>query len=298
MSRIIAIGTETAPYPSKQENILEFMHNAYADKTASRKLNALFHFSGIGSRYSVIPDFTEKQNIHSVLFNGTKPDVEKRMDVYKENAAKLAVKAIQNTFEDLKQPLSGISHLITVSCTGLYAPGIDSEIIEILNLSRDIFRTSVNFLGCNAAFPALCIANSIADSQKDAFIVVVCVELCTLHFQPKNNIDNLLSNTLFGDGAAAVVIASDEYAAENQLEGLNVNGFYSYLLSKGKQLMGWNVNPLNFEMILNSNLPEFIAENIKMITKEAFKKFNATPDQISKWAIHPGGKKILDASKT
>lgn len=296
MSRIISIGTAVPEYGTKQSVILGFMQNAYNDDKATRKLNALFNHSGIETRYSVVPDFDDSVSDPVLFNNDFSSTVEERLIVYKGSALPLAVNAINKAFGKLNIPLSefGITHLITVSCTGMSAPGIDAELIEHLNLPIDIFHTSVNFLGCNAAFHALKIADLISRTDADAKVLIVCVELCTLHFQPKNNHDNLLSNTIFGDGAAAVVITSDTHADQHQQQGMAINGFYSLLLHKGKNLMGWNITPVNFEMILNARIPEFIGEEINTILAKASLRYKVSAGTINKWAIHPGGKKILD----
>ncbi len=297
MSRIISIGTSVPAYGTRQTLILDFMRKAYNDEMVSRKLNVLFHHSGISTRYSVISDFNLALKKHT-LFNGSDilPKVEERLNVFKEYAMPLSIKAIQNAIEKIDTTVTniGFTHIITVTCTGLYAPGLDAELIEYLKLPNDIFHTSINFMGCNAAFHALKMADMIARTEDDARILIVCVELCTLHFQPKNNSDNLLSNTLFGDGAAAVIVTSDSYAARHQYSGLTMNGFYSLLLNKGENLMGWNITPVNFEMILDAKVPDFIGDEINNILVKAEKKFDIQPDDIDHWAIHPGGKKILD----
>jgi predicted naringenin-chalcone synthase len=177
----------------------------------------------------------------------------------------------------------------------LSAPGLDAELIEQLKLPNDIYRTSVNFLGCNAAFHALKIADMICKTTSEAKVLIVCVELCTLHFQPKYNSDNLLSNTIFGDGAAAVLMSSSDTYKE--AKGLTIDGFYSVLLNKGKDLMGWNISPVNFEMILDAGIPDFIGSEIKVIVDKAITKFGLTRELIHHWAIHPGGKKIVDTIK-
>src|ERR1035437_376678 len=297
MSKIISIGTAVPQYGTSQSEILDFMQKAYHDDTASRKLKILFSHSGIDTRYSSVPDFANNNTEH-ILFDHNKcvPDIEKRLSIYKKNAVPLAINAIQNSLKKLDTTLVafGITHLITVSCTGLYAPGLDTALIDELNLPNDIFHTSINFMGCNAAFPALKIADMIAKTDENAKVMIVCVELCTLHFQPKNNHDNLLSNTIFGDGAAAVTIVSDADAKRNHLPGMTINGFYSLLLSEGKDLMSWNITPLNFEMVLDAKIPDFIGDHVDEILSGAGKRLNITPETISKWAIHPGGKKILD----
>lgn len=300
MSTIIAIGTAVPQYSAKQSTILEFMKSAYNDDTASRKLNILFHNSGINNRYSVVPDFGNKPSEHN-LFNVNQqvPDVQERLSVFKENAAPLAISAMQDAFQKLNSSIADfkITHLITVTCTGIYAPGIGAALIEQLNLPVDIFHTAINFMGCNAAFPALNLADMITKTDVNAKVLVVCVELCTLHFNAVDNSDNLLANTIFGDGAAAVVVVSDTAAKKNQQAGISINGFYSLLLYKGKNLMGWNINPVNFEMVLDTGIPGFIGNEVNEIVLKASEKFKTDPSVIDKWAIHPGGKKILDSVK-
>lgn len=296
MSKIISIGTAVPQHRTKQPAILEFMQAAYANDVASRKLNVLFNNSGISSRYSVLPDFDKNKNQH-IFFNGSPntANVENRLNVFKEKAIPLAMDAIKNSFKKINTTSKefGITHLITVSCTGLYAPGLDAVLIAELNLPQDIFHTSVNFLGCNAAFHALKIADMITKSENEAKVLIVCVELCTLHFQPKNNHDNLLSNTIFGDGAAAVIVTSDNH----NKKGILIKGFYSLLLDEGKDLMGWNITPVNFEMILDAKIPDLIGNKVNEIVAGASKKLNIDSKSISKWAIHPGGKKIVDVIK-
>ncbi len=300
MSRIISIGTAVPKYGLSQNSILDYLYTTYNDDTTLRKLKVLFHNSGISTRYSAVSDFDGNVS-ESNLFNGNQvfPNVENRLNVFKKHASSLAISAIKNSLEKLELTISDFvpTHLITVTCTGLYAPGIDTEIMEQLNLPNDIFHTSINFMGCNAAFPALKIADMIAKTQENAKVIVVCVELCTLHFQPKNNTDNLLSNSIFGDGAAAVTVVSDNFANKTNRNGLEMNGFYSLLLSKGKNFMGWNINPVNFEMVLDSLIPDFIGNEVIDILSKAGKYLNLTLTTIDKWAIHPGGKKILDTIK-
>jgi len=297
MSRIVSIGTAVPEFCTKQSDILNFMQTAYNDETASRKLNILFSHSGISSRYSVLPDFNIKQ-MESGFFNKSQfaPTVEKRMAVFKDNVLALAIEGIKHALQKINTPfeVSGITHIISVTCTGMYAPGLDAELVTALNLPKNTFHTAVNFLGCNAAFHALKIADLIAKTTPEARVLIVCAELCTLHFQPKDNNDNLLSNTIFGDGAASVIVEADAFATQQQHEGLDIKGFYSLLLDKGRNLIGWNITPLNFEMILDSTIPEYIGNEIGEIVTKALGTFNIPLDKVDKWAIHPGGKKILD----
>jgi predicted naringenin-chalcone synthase len=289
-SKIISIGTASPQYSTSQVEILDFMEQAYSDSTNFRKLRVLANQSGIEKRYSVLPDFG--MNLKPAFFRHqeTQPDVENRMGIYKDNALGLAIESIINTLEPSGTVIEEITHLITVTCTGLHAPGLSAEIIKELGLRDDISHTAVNFMGCNAAFYALKIADLIIRNDSDARVLIIAVELCTVHFQPKGNSDNLLSNTLFSDGAASVLVMSDN----SPLPGLNIDGFYSLLLHDGWDLMGWDVNPLSFEMILNSQIPVFIGNEVNRILDRAAAHYSIAREDIKHWAIHPGGKKILD----
>lgn len=295
-SRIVSIGTAVPGYSSSQELILNFMHKEYQNVSASRKLNILFHQSAIQSRHSVIPDFSDNQERRLFPLTHESPDVSERMAVYRKEALPLAVDAVGNAFKSIGSSVAefGITHLITVTCTGIYAPGLDIELLQELNLPEDTFRTSLNFLGCNAVFPALKIADSIVKSQPDSRVLIVSVELCTIHFRPKDNSDNLLSNTIFGDGAAAVIMVSDTMAEDKNLKGFSLDGFYPVVLKKGKELMGWNITSLNFEMILDSGVAEFLGQELDPLMLAIAQKLNLTVEDIHHWAVHPGGKKILD----
>ena len=295
-SRIISIGTAVPEYLTSQDTILSFMNKEYQDPAASRKLNVLFHQSAINSRHSAVPDFSDTDERSLFPLTHELPMVAERIDVYKQQALPLAVKAVENSFNNIQTSVAefGITHLITVTCTGISAPGLDAELIDELNLPPDTFRTSVNFLGCNAAFPALRIADSLVKSNTDARVLIVCVELCTLHFQPKSNSDNLLSNTIFGDGAAAVIMVSESLAEKRDLKGFSLTGFYPLLLKRGKELMGWNITSVNFEMILAAGVPEFIGEELEQLMAAVSEKLHVSVDSVNHWAVHPGGKKILD----
>src|SRR6185295_9713832 len=133
-------------------------------------------------------DFDKDRHEH-LFFNGvpSKADVKDKMNVFKKEAIPLAIQAIDKAFEKIDTSCLNfnITHLITVSCTGLYSPGLDAVLVKELELPPTIFHMAVNFMGCNAAFHALKIADLITKSDTKARVLIVCVELCTLHFQPK-----------------------------------------------------------------------------------------------------------------
>ena len=170
------------------------------------------------------------------------------------------------------------------------APGLDLQVMELMDLPKDIYRSSVNFMGCYAAIHALKMADAICKTEPGARVIIVCTELCTLHFQKESTTDNITSSLLFGDGAAAVLVTGDE----SPLPGLKLDHFYSEVISKGKKDMAWALSSSGFLMTLSGYVPELLEADFSPLVSRALKKASIEKNQISKWCIHPGGKRILD----
>ena len=295
MSKIVSIATGLPSYQHKQEDICSFAANIYCNNEDDRrKMKFLYHQSGISTRYSVIPDYSsaaadrtfyEKNNSLEPF-----PNLEKRMEWFATHATPLSVDTIERCI-DHKIQKSEITHLITVSCTGLSAPGLELSIMEQMQLPGNIFRTSINFMGCYAAIHALKLANIICSQEKNANVIVVCTELCTLHFQKENSIDNITSTLLFGDGCAAMLI---QHQATN-FQGLTLKNFYSDVSFKGKKDMSWQLSSKGFLMALSGYVPELIKEDFNNLLERALSDASLVKEDITHWCIHPGGKKILEA---
>ena len=295
MSKIVSIATDTPSYKHDQNAICEFADKIYCtDKTKSRKMNFLYRHSGIKTRYSVIPDYSlqmdERQFYAKTEDLEPFPGLEKRMEWYADNAAMLSVKTIQKCIAG-KITKDEITHLLTVSCTGMSAPGLDLEIMETMDLPRNIFRTSVNFMGCYAAIHALKLADAICKSQQKANVVIVCTELCTLHFQKEGSIDNITSTLLFADGCAAVLVQQKE----TPLKGITLKKFFSDVAFKGKTDMSWKLSSKGFLMTLSGYVPDLVKEDFDGLVTRALNNAAVNKEDITHWCIHPGGKKILEA---
>jgi predicted naringenin-chalcone synthase len=212
------------------------------------------------------------------------------MVIFNKQAPLLSVDAIRDCLNHIHDPKK-ITHLITVSCTGMSAPGLDLQVLELMDLEKNISRTSVNFMGCYAAIHALKMADVICKADKRAQVLIVCTELCTLHFQREATLDNITSSLLFGDGSAAILVSGDE----NEHEGLHIDNFYSEVIPKGKRDMAWELSSNGFLMTLSGYVPDLIEEDFEKIVDTALKKEAISKEEISHWCIHPGGKRILEA---
>ncbi|MBA4167308.1 MAG: type III polyketide synthase [Chitinophagaceae bacterium] len=294
MSKIVSIGTALPEFRHKQQDILQFMLHAYQPEAEDRRrITLLYERSGIDQRYSVIPDFT-KENDGKKFFPDTSdlepfPTLENRMELYDEKATELSIRAINDCLADQIDPKE-ITCLITVSCTGMSAPGLDICIMQQMGLSPDIQRSSVNFMGCYAAIHALKMADNICRADENAKVMIVCTELCTLHFQKDCEMDSIASALLFADGSAAALITGDNYAGK----GLRISNFYSEVALHGRKDMAWHLSGKGFLMRLSAYIPQLLQAGITPLLQKALKAGNHDRQSITRWAIHPGGKKILE----
>jgi predicted naringenin-chalcone synthase len=291
LSYISAIETAVPDYCYTQQQLTSFYAASTTDISDQRKIRIVASKTGIEHRYSVIGDF-DKPYQDYVFFSKDssllpEPTLSARMEWYKRYATELSLKAVKK-IKNFDQIKTEITHLITVTCTGLFAPGLDIELIRTLDLAPSVQRSSVNFMGCNAAVIALKNADAICRSRPNARVLVVCTELCTIHFQRRYNEDYLLSNLLFGDGAAAVLVDSE--AQIESLPHVRINKFDSLILHNGYQDMAWQLSETGFIMNLSSYVPGLISGNIAAMLKA----IDLDADSIDHWAIHPGGKRILD----
>jgi len=295
MSKIISIGTAVPPFKNNQSDICQFMIKLLkADDKLERKLKILYEKSSIQTRYSVIPDYSSSTK-NRIFYPKTDdlepfPDLEHRMEKFHPAALELSLKSAENCLSKLKSKPK-ITHLISVTCTGLSAPGLDLELVHELKLPSSVTRTSINFMGCYAAFHALKIADSICKADEKAVVLIVCTELCTLHFQKSLSTDDLVANSLFADGSASVLVASDL----NRSKGLLLKSFHSEIARHGSKDMAWKLSKSGFLMSLTSYVPELVLTGIQPLMKSAVKKSNVK--KIDHWAIHPGGRKILEVSE-
>lgn len=295
MSKIINIGTAVPVYKHLQEDILHFMQRVYAHNTVDqRKMKFLYHQSGIQNRYSVIADYSRKAEDWKFYPQSENlepfPSLEQRMALYNKHAAPLSVDAIRNCIAG-KISTDQITHLITVSCTGMSAPGLDLQIVELLDLPLTTFRTSVNFMGCYAAIHALRIADTFCKNDPAAKVLIVCTELCTLHFQREATIDNITSSMLFADGSAAALITHTDHP----LQGFEIENFYAEIIPRGKRDMAWELSSTGFQMTLSGYIPDLIEQDFEQLVNRAFQSSGIDEKNITDWCIHPGGKRILEA---
>lgn len=293
---IRAIGTANPEFKRCQHETAELISTSFKLKSSVRRvLKSIYKSTGIEYRYSVLSDYCKLAGQLDFFPNNPDapfPSTSARMKVYQANALKLSLAAIENCLDSLNDfNKKEITHLITVSCTGMYAPGIDIEIVQTLDLNPATKRTMINFMGCYGAFNGIKVAEALCRADSQAKVLVVCVELCTIHFQNNFEMDNIISNAIFADGAAAVLIQANP----QQKKYFSLESFYCDLLPQTKQEMVWQIGDSGFDIVLSSYVPEVIKTGIANFTQKLFNRSGITFANVDFYAIHPGGLKILQA---
>ncbi len=275
---------EEAPYLFDQTDILTFMlRETQAGEVLQRHLKILYRASGIRRRGSFLPDFGMLQP----AFFSTRPPIDARMQRYFEAVLPVAKQAAIRSLAQSGLEPQDITHLITVSCTGMAAPGLDLQLMKALALPAHTQRTAVHFMGCYAAFHAWRLAKAIAQQSPRHRVLIVDAEFCSLHFTPSTEPDHLLANALFADGVAACVVSA--CAGHAQAELLD---FQSLYLPQGEDDMAWHIGQDSFLMRLSTYVPELVESGIPALLQLYDKH---SQENIEHWAIHPGGKRILQA---
>ena len=240
--------------------------------------------SGIDHRWSVLTQEDARLDEGAGLYGGSQPPgTAERMAIYAEQAPKLAMKAIAGLGD-----IAGVTHLVVASCTGFVAPGIDQIIARRLGLADDIERVLIGFMGCYAAVTALRTARHTVRSQRDARVLVVTVELSTLHHQERVDIEPLLMGAQFGDGAAAALVDSDG-------AGLSLGQGISAALPDSEDLITWHIGDTGFDMRLSGEVPGRIVAALSDPAVRRRVLGEAPVEAFDAWAVHAGGRSILDA---
>jgi predicted naringenin-chalcone synthase len=259
---------------------------------------ALYRRAGVRTRHCVVLSTSTngqpaQQSFYPVAADAADrgPTTAARMRRYEADAVELAVEAARGALDEAAWDPDRVSHLVTVSCSGFSAPGVDIRLIERLDLPADVSRTHVGFMGCHGALNGLRVAAALAAATPGAGVLVCCVELCSLHQQYTSNAQQVVANALFSDGAAAVVGTADSFSED----AWRIVDQRSCLLPHTSDLMSWRIGDHGFEMTLSPRVPEVIRTTLRPWLARWLAEHSIAVEDIRGWAIHPGGPRILTA---
>lgn len=283
-AHINRIGT-AVPQHDVHQAFLDFAEGLLPDRTR-RLFTRMAERAGIEHRFSCLcPSQGGSFSIDDAGFytKGAFPSTGARMRAYEAEATGLALSAI----ERLGMEPSEITHLVVASCTGFSAPGLDQLVARRLGLADTIERTMIGFMGCYAAVPALRAARHIVRSEPDARVLVLNLELCTLHLQETSDLETVLSFMLFGDGAAACLVSAEP-------EGIALDGFGAQRLDGTESLITWRIGDQGFDMHLSGQVPPAIAAALRVERARNEAGWLGETAGLH-WAVHAGGRTVLDA---
>lgn len=278
---ILAISSALPQYAFPQQALAQKMAQFLALQGAQlEQLKRIYDNSAIEKRHSVLPDL-------KLFSEETPPGMGLRNEIYKKEAPQLAYEAARKSLESWGGSPQKITHLIFVTCTGVMAPGVEFLLIEKLGLSRSVKRFAINFMGCFGAFKALSLAHAFAKEDPNNRILLVCTELCSLHFQTNTDLETLTGAALFADGSAAAVVGADPEPTEKPLFDMVKSA--SLALENSLDKMSWEAGDQGFLMRLSPLVSAILRRQIRPFAESLL----VDPD--CDWAIHPGGKSIIQA---
>jgi predicted naringenin-chalcone synthase len=300
---ILGLGTALPPFEMTQAEAAELARqvNLPTDEQATL-LKVLYRRAGVKTRYTVVPYQTVLEWVQaaadmSAAQGGVTEHVvtrgattQERMTIYAREAPKLALRAAAEALE--RSELSGreITHLVTVSCTGFEAPGVDVELIARLGLPPTVQRTHVGFMGCHGAINGLRVARGLALADAPANVLVSATELCSLHYFLPWESSRFVGNAIFSDGSAALVGTASPLEGEWQVAACG-----SCVIPDSRDAMSWTVGDFGFEMDLSPRVPELIRKHLRPWLEQWLNANGVALADVGSWAVHPGGPRILTA---
>jgi prepilin-type processing-associated H-X9-DG protein len=299
---IKGLGTAVPRHCIAQEDLAEIAGRICGLNDKQRRmLPTLYRHAGVQKRHSVVlagpsnRDAAGQSFYQSVEIGGPNgPSTADRMRVYAECATPLAADACRRALAAAQMEPEEITHLVTVSCSGFCAPGVDVQLFHELGLSPSVARTHVGFMGCHGALNGLRVARSFVEADPNARVLLCAIELCTLHQQYGWNPDQIVANALFADGSAAAVCVpgTEENGNEDSLSALSSA---SMIVPETEDLMSWRIGDHGFQMGLSARVPDVIRTTLRSWLHGWLATEGVSPDQVGQWGIHPGGPRILQA---
>lgn len=295
---LLGLGTATPGRSVTQQRAAE-LAATYVPGGAEqqRLLKVLYRRTGVETRGSVVLGGTPQVPAPGPLFpppsevGDRGPGTRARMEVYEREAPLLALAAAGKALIDSSLPAERISHLVVVTCTGFVAPGLDVRLVRELGLPPSVARLQVGFMGCHGAFIGLRAAAALAATDPSARVLMVAVELCSLHFQYGWEPEQVVANALFADGAAAAVIGPEDAA----VGALRLASHGSWLAASTEEAMTWRIGDQGFQMTLSAEVPQRIRDSLREQIVPWLGANRLALEDIGSWAIHPGGSRVVTA---
>lgn len=294
---ILRIETAVPDFAYAQDFAREKIKSWTESERDRRIIHTVHRRSGIDHRHSVCAEFGNP-DVRGIFAGSSgsqagNPSTRERNDVFIRESRKLGIQAAAKALAACPEiRKEEITHVITVSCTGFSNPGLDYFVVTDLGLAPSTQRYHLGFMGCYAAFPALRMAQQFCEANPEAVVLVLSVELCSLHLQVTGNPNQILANAIFADGAACAIVHGRQGLAPRSLYRLD--RFASELATDGVEDMAWSIGDHGFDIVLSSYVPDIIESNIGRFVEPVLRASGLQQSDVGFWAVHPGGKAIVD----
>ncbi len=291
---LLGIGTAVPPHAIRQADAAEIAQAlTCSSRDEAQYYRDVYHAVGVETRHSAVLDASEGDlAARQSFYARDSPTTGARMRRYESGASDLAQEASARALANARVSPDRITHVVAVTCTGFYSPGLDIALIKRLGLRRGVERTQVGFMGCHGAINGLRVARSFVGADPSACVLLCCAELCSLHHQYDLDPSTIIANALFADGAAAVVcVAADEFNES----AYRVVATGSTLVEDSEDVMSWRIGDHGFAMTLSTKVPKLIARHLRPWLDGWLDSHGLRVDGVPAWAVHPGGPRILSA---
>jgi alpha-pyrone synthase len=299
---IESIATSNPPYCVAQTDAARNMQRVEQLSAPLRKRVAqVYRLSGIERRFTCVADYARDPDL--IDFDpGSWPvshfsSTLVRNEHYRASVIPMAEKAARQSLADACVAPNEITHVVVVSCTGFFAPGLDIHLVRSLGMHADTRRTVIGFMGCYAAFNALRLADAFCRADSGARVLIVCAELCSLHFQIESSLESVVVNSLFADGAAAAIVRSRMDDDPEVAGKLTYVSGHTLLDDNSLEHMSWSIGDHGFLMGLSPRVPEVLARRLPEYIARVLDDTRTSRRDIGFWAIHPGGRQIVEKAQ-
>lgn len=294
---IAGLGTALPPFSIQQDAAAKMATGLRDyDSDQKRRIEKLYSLTRVSQRHCVVLDCNSSGETEQQFFEPTNgsggfgPRLSRRMERYEEEAPQLARQAAEKALKDGDIDPASITHLVTVSCSGFTAPGVDVFLIRHLGLPATTQRTHVGFMGCHGAMNAVRVAHGYLGNMPEARVLIVAVELCSLHYQYSTDDETNLANGLFSDGAAALVATGEAPEGEERWQCVDSG---SCILPDSEEAMTWKIRDHGFQMTLSREVPIAIKAHLLPWMTAWLARNDLAVEDVASWAVHPGGPAIL-----
>jgi predicted naringenin-chalcone synthase len=297
---LLGFATASPTYTIPQHNSVAVASSFVHDQPKVTKvLPAVYRRTQVQRRASVLLEGPSEEIVDQTFYPPAVdtldrgPTTANRMLRFQTESGPIACRAAAAALRDASIAAESITHLVTVTCTGFYSPGFDIDLIVDMGLSRDVQRVQVGFMGCHAVVNALRVARAIVQSDPDAKVLIVSVELCSLHYQYGGDADSIIANALFADGCGALVVGQRDQHQPEKTESLRIRDTGSRLVADSRDAMSWSIGDNGYQMTLAATVPGIIERELHGYLESYLGHRGMKISDIAGWAVHPGGPRVL-----